>query len=94
MYEHRIKIYKYGPTEKELFELIHYRSKHKVDHLDGNSKDVCDGIVGAVWNAIMDTSEDVELKVNEDTKLASKLCSSSDYDEDFDDLMKFTMEGY
>lgn len=40
---------------KELFNLIWYRSKRKVDHpLDtkrGGTKDIMDGVVGSLWNA-------------------------------------------
>lgn len=32
MYEHRLKIYDYPILRHELFNLIHYRDKRKVDH--------------------------------------------------------------
>lgn len=51
-YEHRIRIYDYSPAQKELFELIHYRGLHKVDHPSTGSKDVCDAWCGSVWNAL------------------------------------------
>lgn len=48
--------------KKELFELIWYRSKHKVDHpgstKTGGMKDRMDGVVGALYNAYT-TKEDM-----------------------------------
>lgn len=48
--------------KKELFELIWYRSKHKVDHPSdtkhGGMKDRMDGVVGALYNAYT-TKEDM-----------------------------------
>lgn len=35
LYEGRIKSYYHKKAEEELFELIHYRDRHKVDHPDG-----------------------------------------------------------
>nr|DAY17816.1 MAG TPA: terminase [Caudoviricetes sp.] len=52
MYEGRIEFYRYKPFEEELFELIHFREKRKVDHPRGGSKDVCDAVVGSVWNTL------------------------------------------
>lgn len=55
IYNHRISFYRYPQMEKELFELLYFRDKNKVDHPDvnaGGKKDVMDGIVGAVTNAL------------------------------------------
>ena len=55
IYNHRISFYRYPRMEKELFELIYYRDRDKVDHppaISGGTKDVMDSLVGAVTNAL------------------------------------------
>ena len=52
LYEGRIEWYSYKPAEEELFNLVHYRAKKKIDHLPNQRKDVMDAVVGAVWNAV------------------------------------------
>ncbi len=55
-YDKRIRIYNYAPFRHELFNLIHYRARKKIDHPNKMSKDVSDAVAGAVFSAI--TSED------------------------------------
>lgn len=52
LYEDRIKMYNYEPFRKELFNLVYYAGKKKVDHLIDGSKDISDSVVGSVYNAI------------------------------------------
>lgn len=65
MYEGRLKIYDYPILRHELFNLIHYRDKRKVDHpktVEGSdytgkgaqegSKDVSDSLAGALQSAL------------------------------------------
>jgi hypothetical protein len=52
MYEERIKTYDYEPFKKELFNVVYYPSKKKVDHPATGSKDVADAVVGSVFNAV------------------------------------------
>lgn len=52
IYEERVKIYDYEPFRKELFSVIYYPAKNKVDHLNELSKDVSDSVVGSAFNAI------------------------------------------
>lgn len=55
IYANRISFYRYPRMEKELFELIYYRDRDKVDHppvASGGTKDVMDSLVGAVTNAL------------------------------------------
>ena len=40
IYDGRIEFPRHPVFEEELFGLMHYRSRHKVDHLPGKSKDV------------------------------------------------------
>lgn len=52
----------------ELFDLIWYRSKRKVDHPSGGTahgamKDRCDGVVGALYNAY--TTKEVNVNAND-----------------------------
>lgn len=53
-FEERIDLYKYETFEVELFDLIHDRTKRKVDHPQNSSKDVSDAVAGAVMNALED----------------------------------------
>lgn len=68
MYEGRIKLYEYPILRHELFNLIHYRDKRKVDHpkvvkdstyqgkgSNEGSKDVSDALAGATFNLLSDT---------------------------------------
>jgi hypothetical protein len=82
--------------KKELFELIWYRSKHKVDHpgstKTGGMKDRMDGVVGALYNAYT-TKEDMYNP--SDILSLSKYNSDSNYDygfEDNDDLIPSTIK--
>lgn len=58
---------------KELFELIWYRSRHKIDHpgstQTGNYKDRMDGVVGALYNAY--TSKESMYNPNDILNLSS-----------------------
>lgn len=51
-YEDRIKLKNHPTSQKELFELIHYREKRKVDHPAEGSKDLIDSVCGCVNGAI------------------------------------------
>lgn len=58
MYEDRLRMYDYKPFRQEIFNVVHYRDKRKVDHLETNSdgsvgkKDVADSLVGAIENGL------------------------------------------
>jgi len=52
IYEERVKFYDYKPFKKELFNVVYYPAKKKVDHTSVGSKDVADSVVGAAFNAI------------------------------------------
>jgi hypothetical protein len=52
IYENRVRFYDYEPFKKELFTVIYYPGKKKVDHPAGMSKDVADAVVGSAFNAI------------------------------------------
>jgi len=51
-YEQRVEIYGYKPFRLELFDLVHNRSRRKIDHPPESSKDVSDSVAGAVFNAV------------------------------------------
>lgn len=55
-YEERIDMYHYEPFKTEMFHLIYYPAKRKVDHPKKGSKDVSDTVAGASYSAIL--SED------------------------------------
>lgn len=50
-YEDRISIYDYPPFIDEIGKLIYDREKQKIDHIEGESKDVSDGVAGVVFSA-------------------------------------------
>lgn len=57
LYEERVKLYDYEPFRQELFSVIYYPAKNKVDHLNNLSKDVADSVVGSAFNAIKSTDK-------------------------------------
>lgn len=58
MYEGRLRMYDYQHFRHEIFNVVHYRDKRKVDHVETNSdgtpgkKDVADSLVGAIENGL------------------------------------------
>ncbi|MGL6065958.1 MAG: hypothetical protein ACRC0R_02690, partial [Cetobacterium sp.] len=52
MYEGRIKMRNHDTSQRELFDLIHYRDSKKVDHPPDGSKDLADSLCGAVQCAL------------------------------------------
>lgn len=57
IYEERVRFYEYEPFRKELFNVVYYPAKKKVDHTSVGSKDVADSVVGAAFNAIKSTDK-------------------------------------
>ena len=95
MYEGRLKMYNYEILRHELFNLIHYRDKRKVDHpatvnnstykgkgSNIGSKDVSDALAGSIANLLEDTISSGEGKAGslEDFFEANKRNSAWDYD--------------
>lgn len=52
LYEGKVKFPQNDIFEKEMFNLVHLRSKRKVDHPSDGSKDTSDSVVGSLYNAI------------------------------------------
>jgi len=52
VYEHRVRLYDYLPFKRELFGVVYYPGRNKVDHTATGTKDVADAVVGATNNAI------------------------------------------
>ena len=52
IYEDRVRLYDYPPFRQELFGVVYYPAKKKVDHTASGSKDVADSVVGSAFNAI------------------------------------------
>lgn len=92
LYEGRIKMYYHKTTETELFDLIHFRDKHKVDHPASSHKDLMDAIVGAVYNCIMDEDENTGQVSAQDAETLTAMFASAD--SDLDELTKFIMQDY
>lgn len=57
IYEGRVNIYDYAPFRQELFGVVYYPAKRKVDHTASGSKDVADSVVGSAFNAIKATDK-------------------------------------
>lgn len=53
-YQGLIKHYDHPRYKEELFSLIHFRSKRKVDHPEGLDKGVTDGLVGSAYSALIE----------------------------------------
>lgn len=51
-YDRRIKHYEHQTYKRELFNLIKYTQKRKIDHPLKGSKDTSDAVAGSVFNAI------------------------------------------
>ena len=54
IYQGRVKFPQHDVFEKELFGVVHYRTKRKVDHLLDGSKDLSDSVVGSLMNLVED----------------------------------------
>lgn len=52
VYEDRVRFYEYEPFREELFTVIYYPAKRKVDHPSKGSKDVADAVVGSAFSAV------------------------------------------
>ena len=57
IYDGRVELYDYPPFKKELFGVIYYPARKKVDHPKGGSKDVADSAVGSAYLAIESKSK-------------------------------------
>lgn len=66
MYEERVKFGYSREFEDNLFNLIHFRQKKKVDHPEvGHGKDTSDSAVGAAFNALRSESIQATLRGND-----------------------------
>lgn len=61
LYEDRIKFYSYPIFYTELFNLINYVAKRKIDHPPKGSKDVSDSVAGVVFN-ILSAADKTDLR--------------------------------
>ena len=77
--------------ETELFDLVHFRQRRKVDHTPEGSKDVMDAVVGAVWNAVT-SSKEVNEQMVDDLSWYKERNSESDEEEFIS--MDFLTQGY
>ena len=68
MYEQRLRMYDYKIFRNEIFNVVHYRDKRKVDHTKTNAdgsvgkKDTADALVGSIQNAIQAKISDSDNK--------------------------------
>jgi hypothetical protein len=90
--EGRIRFYDYPVFRRELFDLIWYRARRKVDHpgntATGGTKDVADAVVGAVWNALQSEEFSFSDSANSlDMFIRANLPEKSEREELLEDLM-------
>ena len=52
IYEEKVKFPYHPRFEEELFGVIHFRERRKVDHLSNGHKDIADSCVGSLYNAV------------------------------------------
>lgn len=52
IYEGKIKFPYNDEFERNLFNVIHFRERRKVDHTATGSKDISDSVVGSLYNAV------------------------------------------
>lgn len=81
LYEGRFIDYRYKPFEEEWFNLIHYRSKRKVDHLPGYAKDISDAKVGSI-QGLIDHVDEIY-----DSNGLESIADSDNATEDIEDLI-------
>ena len=65
LYEERIKFGYSKEFESNLFNLIHFRQKKKVDHPADGGKDTSDSVAGAAYNALRSESVEAALRGND-----------------------------
>ena len=52
LYEEKVKMPYNDEFERNLFNLVHFREKRKVDHTSTGGKDISDSVAGSLMNAI------------------------------------------
>lgn len=87
LYESRISMYYYKPVDEELFDLIHDRTRRRVDHPVKGKKDVMDSLVGACFNALSIEKGDISY-----TSALKDFGVGILFDYDKDDEMAFTFD--
>ena len=61
LYEGKVKFPYQAKFEEEIFNVIHFRERRKVDHVSGKSKDISDSCVGSLYNAVKSDIFQMEL---------------------------------
>lgn len=96
IYEGLLRTYPHQSMERELFDLIHYREKRKVDHppviIDkargvevAGTKDIMDAVVGSVWNAFTKEKIDYSGLAEEFRDVTKTLWSEDEEDNPFEE---------
>lgn len=52
IYEEKVKFPYNDEFEKNLFNLVHFRERRKVDHISNGGKDISDSVAGSLKNAV------------------------------------------
>ena len=65
LYEEKVKMPYNDEFERNLFNLVHFREKRKVDHTSTGGKDISDSVAGSLMNAIKSDYFQSELVQND-----------------------------
>lgn len=82
IYAGNIKLPYHPVFERELFNLVHFRQRRKVDHPSDGSKDVSDSVAGALMNCVEDEGVYDVLREND----IDYYTDSVDYTQDMDEV--------
>ncbi len=52
IYEEKVKFPQNDEFERNLFNVVHFRTKRKVDHTSTGAKDISDSVAGSLFNAV------------------------------------------
>lgn len=80
IYEKRLELYDHKLLFQEITELERNIETGKVDHPDGGSKDVCDALCGAIFNA-SSHAEEFAYDYGESSERLLRLNSDQQYDD-------------
>ena len=82
IYAGNIKLPYHPVFERELFNLVHFRQRRKVDHPSDGSKDVSDSVAGALMNCVEDEGVYEVLREND----IGYYTDGVDYTQDMDEV--------
>ena len=89
IYEERVKFYDYPPFKQELFNVMYYPAKKKVDHTQLDQKILPDSVVGAAFNAIKSLDK---TDINEQSLTDIFVFANSNGEEQYKEAVKSALD--